>query len=191
MEKNIEKIASAFQEHIRIAEATEILLKNDLAFAADKCIEALRNGKKIILFGNGGSASDAEHITAEFTGRYKRDRKGLAAISLTSDSAAITSIANDYGFNYIFSRQLEALGKEGDVCIAISTSGNSENILQGLAEAKKIGIYAIGFLGKNGGIAAEIADLPMIVPAQETSFIQEMHILMGHILCDIIEEAFT
>lgn len=185
-----QKINLAFQEHLRVAEATEVLIKKDLAIAAEKCIEALKNGNKILFLGNGGSAADAEHLTAELTGRYKRDRKGLAAICLTSDSAAITSIGNDYGFHYIFSRQIEALGQAGDVCIAISTSGNSENILQALAEAKKQNIFTIGFLGKNGGIAADLCDLPMIVPAQETSFIQEMHILMGHILCDLIEEAF-
>ncbi len=189
MTQNITLITESFQEHIRVAQATEVLIKNDLAFVAEKCKSAINNGNKIIFFGNGGSAADANHLTAELTGRYKRDRKGLAAISLSADTSAITSIGNDYGFNFIFSRQIEALANEGDICIAISTSGNSENILQGLAAAKAKGVYSVGFLGKNGGIAAEMCDMPLIVPAQETSYIQEMHILMGHILCEIVEAA--
>lgn len=189
MTQNITLITESFQEHIRVAQATEVLIKNDLSIVAEKCKTALNNGNKIIFFGNGGSAADANHLTAELTGRYKRDRKGLAAISLSADTSAITSIGNDYGFNFIFSRQIEALANEGDICIAISTSGNSENILQGLAAAKAKGLYSVGFLGKNGGIAAEMCDMPLIVPAQETSYIQEMHILMGHILCDIVEAA--
>lgn len=189
MTQNITLITESFHEHIRVAQATEVLIKNDLSIVAEKCKTALNNGNKIIFFGNGGSAADANHLTAELTGRYKRDRKGLAAISLSADTSAITSIGNDYGFNFIFSRQIEALANEGDICIAISTSGNSENILQGLAAAKAKGLYSVGFLGKNGGIAAEMCDMPLIVPAQETSYIQEMHILMGHILCDIVEAA--
>lgn len=152
------------------------------------CVEALKEGKKILFAGNGGSASDAQHLSAELVGRYKNDRPSLPAIALTTDTSALTAIGNDYGYEQVFSRQLEGLGQEGDVLVAISTSGNSGNILKACEVAKVKGVKIIGMSGAKGKLK-ELADQCLAVPAPETATIQEMHIMLGHILCDGIEKA--
>ena len=151
-------------------------------------VNALKAGNKVLLFGNGGSAGDAQHIAAELTGRYKIDRKGYAAIALTTDSSAITSISNDYGFEKIFSRQVEALAKKGDIIIAISTSGNSDNVINGLVIGKEIGCFCIGLSGGTGGKMKSNCDINFISPSDNTPRIQEIHILFGHIFCELVEK---
>jgi len=154
------------------------------------CINSLKNGGKILLFGNGGSAADAQHIAAELVGRYKIERKGLSAIALTTDSSVLTSIGNDFGYNHIFDRQLEALANNLDVVIGLSTSGSSINVINGLKMASEIGCRTIGFSGQGGGGMNQICDVSLVVPSQDTPRIQEMHIVIGHILCHLIEQEF-
>ena len=153
-------------------------------------IEVLSNGKKIILFGNGGSAADAQHIAAELTGRYKIERKGLPAIALTTDTSALTAIANDYGYEEIFSRQVQALANEGDLIIGISTSGNSQNVINGFRAGRERGCKTIGLTGKDGGKINTEVDLNIVIPSQNTPRIQEMHILIGHIIAQSIDDAY-
>jgi D-sedoheptulose 7-phosphate isomerase len=162
-----------------------------IADAARLIIASMRNGGKLIVFGNGGSAADAQHLSAELVGRYRQDRKAFPAIALTTDSSALTSISNDYGFETIFSRQLEALGKPGDVVVAISTSGNSPNVLQALATSKKLGIASIGLTGKSGGKLRSSVDVCLSVPSDSTPRIQEAHSLIIHILSGIVEDAMV
>jgi D-sedoheptulose 7-phosphate isomerase len=161
-----------------------------IAEAAAIILRRLREGSKLIVFGNGGSASDAQHIAAEFVGRYEAHRKALAAIALTTDTSALTAVSNDYGFAEVFSRQVQALGKSGDVALAISTSGNSENVLRGAAAARQLGAFTIGLTGRTGGKLAANVDLCICVPADVTSRIQESHMLIGHIICRIVEGSF-
>ena len=148
---------------------------------------ALAGGHKVLLFGNGGSAADAQHIAAEFVGRVKRERQPLPALALTTDTSTLTSIANDYGFDAVFSRQVAALGEPGDVAIAISTSGNSPNVVSGAVTARQKGISVIALTGGSGGRLAQIADIPLVVPAQATARIQEVHAAVGHLICEIAE----
>jgi D-sedoheptulose 7-phosphate isomerase len=160
---------------------------NDVARAAMMLIEAIQAGKKLLLFGNGGSAADAQHIAAEFVNRFQMERRAIAAIALTTDTSTLTSISNDSSFEFVFSRQLEALGHAGDVAIAITTSGNSPNILRGVEAARQLGLRTIGLLGRDGGQVKSLVDLPLIVEHHSTSRIQEVHITIGHILCDLVE----
>ncbi|MFM9906914.1 MAG: SIS domain-containing protein [Nitrospiraceae bacterium] len=149
---------------------------------------AFREGHKVLLFGNGGSATDAAHLAAEFVGRYKRERAPLPAIALATDIAAITCIANDYGYDELFARQIRAHGQKGDVAIAISTSGNSPNVLKGVEAAKACGLITVGWTGGTGGKLAGLVDHSFVVPSAVTSRIQESHITLGHVLCELIEE---
>lgn len=151
-------------------------------------IEALRKGNKILIAGNGGSAADAQHFAAELVGRFMMERKGIPAIALTTDSSILTSIGNDYGFDRIFSRQVEALGNQGDIFIALSTSGNSNNIISAVNEASQKGLITIGLLGKDGGKLADICDLSIVIPNNTTARVQEMHIMTIHLMCEIIEK---
>ena len=155
---------------------------------AEKFIETLQNGNKILFFGNGGSAADAQHLTAELVGRFKCERKALPAIALTTNTSSLTSIGNDYDFEDVFSRQVEALGKRGDLAVGITTSGNSKNVLKAVDAAKQIGMGTVGFTGGDGGTLSKAVDLAFIAPAQETANIQEMHITAGHIICQLVEE---
>lgn len=155
--------------------------------AASHCIKALKKGNKIIIAGNGGSAADAQHIAGELVNRFGFERPGLAAIAITTDTSVITSISNDYGFLKVFSRQIEAIGKKGDVFISLSTSGTSGNILEAIKESKSKGIFNIGFTGKSGGKMSKLCDLIIKVPSSDTPRIQEVHILIGHIICSLIE----
>lgn len=149
---------------------------------------ALRNGNKLLFCGNGGSAADSQHIAGEFVSKYKRDRRALPAIAFTVDTSILTSGGNDFGYEYIFSRQVEALGQEGDILFAISTSGNSPNVLRAVDEAKKKGIKTVGFTGASGGKLSGMVDLSFNVPSSDTARIQEAHITAAHALCDIIEQ---
>ena len=182
-------INTLLDEHIAVAEKMRALIP-DIEAAAQLCAAAILRGGKILLAGNGGSAADAQHIAAEFVGRYVKERRGLPAIALTTDTSALTAIGNDYGFERIFSRQIEALGCEGDVFIGISTSGNSPNIVKAVAAAQEKGLKTIVFSGKNGGILRGGADVSIVVPSEVTARIQEMHIFVGHTICDFIDDAF-
>ncbi|WP_434362076.1 D-sedoheptulose 7-phosphate isomerase [Parasalinivibrio latis] len=157
--------------------------------AAEICLHALREGNKIMIAGNGGSAADAQHIAGELVSRFEFNRPGLPAIALTTDTSILTAVGNDYGFEYLFARQLEALGNDGDVFIGISTSGNSPNILASMETAKTRGIRSIA-LGGDGGRMQTLADICISVPSSHTPRIQESHILIGHMLCGYVEERF-
>ena len=154
----------------------------------EECMEALRKGNKIMFCGNGGSAADSQHLAAELVGRYKLNRKALNSIALTTDSSIITAVGNDFGYETIFSRQLEGLGKSGDILFGVSTSGNSKNIVEAFKTAKELGIKTIALTGKNGGLMREMADFLINVPSNITNNIQEMHIAVGHLICGIIEK---
>lgn len=159
-----------------------------IATVATLLVTAFREGHKVLLFGNGGSATDAAHIAAEFVGRYKRERAPLPAIALATDIAAITCIANDYGFDELFARQVRAHGRKGDIAIGISTSGNSPNVLKGVAAARECGLITIAWTGGTGGKLAGLVDHPFVVPSTVTARIQESHITLGHVLCELVEE---
>ena len=163
----------------------------DIESAHSLIIQSLKEDKKLLIAGNGGSAADAQHIAAELTGRYKKEREGIKAIALSTDTSALTAIGNDYGFDYIFSRQLEALGSSGDVFLGISTSGNSHNIVEALKRAKVKNIKTIGLSGRGGGIIKDLCDINIIATSDDTPRIQEMHILIGHILCMLIEDSLS
>lgn len=157
---------------------------------SDVMKESLRNGGKILFCGNGGSASDSLHLTGELVGRFQKERKGMAAVSLNADAATMTAIANDYGYDEVFARSVEGLMKPEDVLIGISTSGNSSNVYNAILRAKDIGGKTIGLLGKDGGIIKDIADISVVIPSDCTARIQESHIMIGHIICELIEEDY-
>ena len=173
--------------HRKVLEETEIACKSALGILCDIAAETLQSGHRILLFGNGGSAADAQHIAAELSIRFIKNRRALAGLALTTDSSVLTACANDLGFDQVFSRQIEALGQTGDLAIAFSTSGTSPNIIKALETARTLGITAAAFSGKGGGQLNGIAHPLLIVPSDETARIQEMHILLGHILCAEIE----
>jgi len=159
-----------------------------LTAAADALIAAYRTGHKALFFGNGGSAADAQHLAAEFVGRYLRNRDPMPALALNANSSAVTAIGNDYGYEEIFARQLKALANPGDVAVAISTSGNSPNVIQAVICARRLGLFTIGITGASGGRLRDLVDLMIAAPSEETPRIQECHILLGHALCDVIEQ---
>ena len=163
-------------------------LLNKIEAVAKLCVALYKNNKKTILAGNGGSAADAQHIAAEMVGRYGFDRPSLPSLALTTDTSALTAIGNDYGYDKVFSRQLEGMGQEGDLFIGISTSGNSQNIINAFKSAKEKNIITVALVGRDGGEMAQLADIALIVPSNATPRIQESHILIGHIICDIIEK---
>lgn len=166
-------------------------MQDDLQTASSLIVDTLKNGNKILLCGNGGSAADAQHIAAELTGRYKTERRGLAGIALTTDTSALTAIGNDYGYDRVFDRQVEALATRGDLLIGISTSGNSKNIISALQLAQQIGCKTVGFSGKNGGLMNKYCNINLVVPSDNTPRIQEMHILLGHTICQIIDNELS
>ncbi len=188
MNKKIENFfQSQIEEHIHVVKRTSKCMEKNFVKLVDVCFESVKNGNKIIFFGNGGSASDAQHLSTELTVRYSRDRKSIPAISLSTDTSTLTAIANDLGFELIFSRQLEALGKIGDVAIGISTSGKSKNVINGLAYSKKNGIKTVIFTGKDTHDIEKFADIIISIPTKITSRIQETHILIGQMLCNALE----
>ena len=180
-----------FNEHLKASKKTMESVSESIEIAAVLCIDSLKQGNKILLFGNGGSAADAQHIAAEIVGRYKTERKGLPAIALTTDTSILTSISNDYGYLYVFKRQVEALANDGDVLIGISTGGTSANVVSALKIAKKLGCQSIGFSGRDGGEFNSVCDVNLKAIAEDTPRIQEMHILFGHIICHLIDQAFN
>ncbi len=159
--------------------------------AADALVSAYQTGHKALFFGNGGSATDAQHLAGEFLGRFLRERRPLAAVALVDNTAAVTAIANDYGFEHVFSRQLQALASPGDVAVAISTSGNSQNVVEATICARKLGLFTIGLTGSTGGSLRDLVDALIAVPSDETPRIQECHILVGHALCNAVEQAIA
>lgn len=183
-------IQNEIRAHQETVEKTREQLQNHIFTACIIAREVLKNGHKILLCGNGGSAADAQHIAAEFSGRYKKERRGLPAIALTTDTSVLTSIGNDYGFDRVFDRQVEALAQEGDLLIGISTSGQSKNVVRALSLAKNLGCKTIGLSGRDGGVMSEFCDVNIIVPSEDTPRIQEMHILIGHIICEACDQAF-
>lgn len=180
-------IASLLKENIAVTESILHKETSRIEEAARLIISAIRKGKKLLVFGNGGSAADSQHIAAELVGRFKKERSPLAAIALTTNTSTLTAIGNDYGFDSVFSRQIEALAQPGDVALAISTSGNSRNAIEALKTAKKKGITTIGMLGGRGGKMKALCDIIITVPSINTPRIQESHITIGHILCELIE----
>jgi len=184
-------IHNELNEHLKITNDTINGVSDLVEKAAITCIHSLKKGNKILLCGNGGSAADAQHIAAEIVGRYKTERKALSAIALTTDSSILTAVGNDFGFQYLFERQVEALAKHGDILIGISTGGSSKNVINALHSAKKIGCKLIGLSGKDGGDFNSICDVNIVIPSSNTPRIQEMHILVGHIICQLIDEAFN
>jgi len=153
--------------------------------------ECLKKGGKVMVFGNGGSASDSQHIAAELVGRFKKERTAMPAIALTVNTSVITSIANDYSYDVIFSRQIEALGQKNDVAIGISTSGKAKNVATGIRQAKKMGIKTVALTGGDGGDLAKLADVSLLVPSSVTARVQEAHITIGHIICELVEESLS
>jgi D-sedoheptulose 7-phosphate isomerase len=181
------EIKQQLKDHQDVIRAVEENLMPAIAQVAGMIIEALGNGKKLLLMGNGGSAADAQHFAAEIVGRFRMERRALPALALCTDTSILTAIGNDYGFASIFSRQVEALAVEGDVVIGISTSGSSENVFSALSLARRMGCRTVGLLGKNGGTIRDIVDIDLIVPCQATPRIQEGHILIIHIICHLVE----
>ena len=183
-----ETVLNAFAESARVKEQFAREHADRIVQVAQLMADAFRNDRKVLLFGNGGSATDAAHIAAEFVGRYRRDRMPLPAIALATDIAAITCIANDYGYEELFARQVRAHGQKGDIAVAISTSGNSPNVLKGAEAARECGMITVAWTGAKGGKLAGLVDYPFMVPSTFTSRIQESHITLGHILCELVEE---
>jgi D-sedoheptulose 7-phosphate isomerase len=180
-------IIKIFKESSRVKEAFINENLSKLINVIDVLTAALKSGNKILLFGNGGSAADAQHIAAEFINRFLIERPPLPAIALTTDTSVITSIGNDYDFSEIFSKQIRAIGQPGDVAWGISTSGNSANVMKGLETAKKMGLVTIAFTGKDGGSIAKIVDFPVNVSSSSTARIQETHITAGHAICELVD----
>ncbi len=183
-------INDEFQSHLETIQKVIQTNALDLEKASALAVDTLKAGNKILLFGNGGSAADAQHISAELTGRYKTERKGLPGIALTTDTSALTAIGNDYGYDRIFDRQVESLANKGDLLLGISTSGNSKNVINALKLGKELGCKTLGFSGRDGGGMNEVCDINLVVPSDNTPRIQEMHILFGHTICQIIDNNF-
>ena len=187
MKKQIEKI---FEESSKIVKDS-VTNSKTIEASVKLILECLKKNRKIILFGNGGSAADAQHIAAELISRFNKNRKSIPAISLTTDTSILTSIGNDYSFEFIFSRQCESLVTVGDVAIGISTSGNSKNVINGLKTAKKFGAKTIGLLGNKGGKISKMVDIPIIIPSNSTPRIQEAHRTVYHIICELVEDSIS
>ncbi len=183
-------VIEELKDHQHIIQKVIDTLAPDIEKACEMITAAIKNGNKVLIAGNGGSAADAQHIAAELSGRFVKDRRALPGIALTTDTSAITSIANDYGYEHVFSRQLEALAQPGDLFIGISTSGNSEGILNTFRSAKNSNCATLGLSGRDGGRMNTLCDLNIIVPSTITARIQEMHILIGHILCKSVDDLF-
>jgi len=183
-------IESEFNAHLEVVKNI-LSLRDHIEYASKECIKILRNSGKIVIFGNGGSAADSQHIAAELVGRFKNERTGLPAIAITTDSSALTSIANDFGYEFVFARQLEAILNPNDIVIAISTSGNSTNVINALNYCNSIGVKSIGLSGGCGGTMNDLCDINIVIPSNETPRIQEMHILIGHTICQIIDDEFS
>lgn len=176
-------------EHAAVVDAVRRDLRPDFEAMLALWVDVVSRGGKLLFFGNGGSAGDAQHLATELTVRYRRDRAPIAALALTTDTSALTAIGNDLGFDHLFARQIQALGKEGDAAVAISTSGRSANVIEGLTAARRCGLHACGFAGGDGGDMVGLADPLIVVPSTTTARIQEMHITLGQMLCGALEQA--
>lgn len=187
----MDMIQSEMNAHKKTIEKTMEQLQHQIYTACIMASETINSGGKILLFGNGGSAADAQHIAAELSGRYKSERQGLAGIALTTDTSVLTAVGNDYGFDRVFDRQVEALGREGDLLIGISTSGNSKNVLRALSLGRNMGCKTIGFSGRDGGAMSEFCDINLVVPSDDIPRIQEMHIMIGHIIAQAIDDSIS
>lgn len=187
---HIAKIHAAFDKHLAFMQASREQISDDIARFATLLVETLKNGGKVLLMGNGGSAADAQHFAAELVGRFLRERQALPAIALTTDSSILTAIGNDYGYERVFSRQVEALAARGDLVVGISTSGNSQNVLNALTVAATRGCRTAGLLGGDGGSIRASVDLALVAPCQSTPHIQEIHAFVIHVVCDLVEQAF-
>ncbi len=187
--KNV--IESEFKAHLETIQKVMETMATPLEDASKLIVETLKNGNKVLFFGNGGSAADAQHIAAELTGRYKTERRGLPGIALTTDTSALTAIGNDYGFDRVFDRQVEALAQKGDLLFGISTSGNSKNVINAFKVGQEIGCKIVGMSGRNGGDMNNYCDVNLVVPSNDTPRIQEMHILFGHTICQIIDNELS
>jgi len=185
-----EMIQSELNGHVVTAQLVADTMNETIQKACEMAVQTLKNGGKILIFGNGGSAADAQHIAAELTGRYKTERPSLAGIALTTDTSALTAIGNDYGYDRVFDRQLEGLGRAGDMAIGISTSGNSKNVISALVLAKQKGMKTLGLSGRDGGGMNSACELNIVIPSNDTPRIQEMHITIGHIICQAIDDSF-
>jgi len=183
------RVRAILGESAAVKQAVAESAAEAVARAAALCIASLQAGGKILLFGNGGSASDAQHIAAELTGRLSRERPALPAIALTANTSDLTAIGNDYGFDHVFTRLVQAHARPGDVAVALSTSGNSPNVLAAVKEARERGLTTVGLVGKDGGKLAPLVDCAVVVPSQDTQRIQECHITIGHALCELVDEA--
>ena len=184
-----ERVRAMLSESAQVKQELAEQASGAIAHAASLLVDAFRSGRKALLFGNGGSAADAQHLAAEWTGRLRSERRGLPAIALTANTSELTALGNDYGFDRIFARLIEALGNPGDVAIALSTSGNSPNVLAGVAEARSRGLRTIGLSGRRGGKLAPAVELALLVPSDDTQRIQESHITIGHVLAELVEQA--
>jgi D-sedoheptulose 7-phosphate isomerase len=183
-------VIEQLKDHQQLIQKVIDGLTGQIEKACGVITDTIKNGKKVLIAGNGGSAADAQHIAAELSGRFVKKRKALPGIALTTDTSALTAIANDYGYDYVFARQLEALAQPGDLFIGISTSGNSPVILSAFETAREIGCKTLGLSGRDGGKMTGLCDLNIIVPSELTARIQEMHILIGHILCQAVDDLF-
>jgi D-sedoheptulose 7-phosphate isomerase len=188
-DERLARVRAAFEESIAAKRATLEACGGAIAAASERVIECFRAGHRLLAFGNGGSASDAQHLCAELAGRYVRERPGLPAIALTANTSDLTAIGNDYGYHRVFARLVEAHGRAGDVAFAISTSGNSPNVLEAVAEARQRGLATIGLIGRGGGKLAGCVDVPIVVLSDRTPRIQETHIAIVHAICELVDEA--
>ena len=184
----VDEINRQLKVHVEVISMVEKQMAGSIAACAEVLIDALQGGKKILLMGNGGSAADAQHFAAEMIGRFLMERKALPAIALTTDSSILTAVGNDYGFDDVFKRQVEALANPGDVLIGISTSGNSRNVKCALETGQALGAQTIGLLGCDGGVIGPVVDFNLTVPSSETPRVQEVHLFVIHILCDLLEK---
>ncbi len=183
----LELVINSFRESAELKLAFVELYAEGIVEVGQIIARALKDGNKVLLFGNGGSAADAQHIAGEIVGRFKRERRALPAIALTTDTSILTAVGNDYGFERVFERQIEALCMPGDIAIGISTSGNSPNVIRGLMKAHDLGATTIAFTGRDGGKLVDIAHYSFVVPSYDTARIQECHITLGHVLCEIVD----
>lgn len=185
-----DKIKDLLLESIQVKEELLHTSISQIIEVTELIIDCLKKDGKVILFGNGGSASDSQHIAAELVGRFRKDRIALSAISLTTNTSILTSLSNDYGYDIVFAKQLEAIGRKNDVAIGISTSGKAKNVILGIKQAKKMDLKTVILTGRDGTELAKLADIALIVPSSVTARIQEAHITIGHIICELVEQAF-
>ncbi|HBR14684.1 MAG TPA: D-sedoheptulose 7-phosphate isomerase [Candidatus Omnitrophica bacterium] len=187
MKQAVERI---FQESIHVKQESLTANLEKIVLVSQEIIKIFEAKGKILFFGNGGSAADSQHIAAELIGRFQKERRALAAVALTTDTSILTSLGNDYTFDIIFSRQIEGLGQRGDMAFGISTSGNSKNVIEGIKQAKRMGLKTVSLTGRDGGQLAKLSDISLIVPSRSTARIQEAHLCIEHILCELVENHF-